>query len=89
MTLQPVHHWRASPQREHLISPPCALSGCSPRTDSGTKVAASSGIGQEAAGFARDFERTVEDEVAVWQDVCAHFYLCDMEYGSCSVSLAI
>ena len=57
--------------------------------DSGTKVAASSGVGQEAAGFAGDFERTVEDEVAVWQDVCAHLHLCDMEHGSCSVSLAI
>lgn len=57
--------------------------------DSDMKVAASSGVGQEAAGFARDFEHTVEDEAAVWQDVCAQLYLCDMEYRSCSVSLAI
>lgn len=33
--------------------------------DSGTTVVASSGVSQEAAGFAGDFERTVEDEVAV------------------------
>lgn len=48
--------------------------------DSDMKVAASSGVGREAAGFARDFEHTVEDEAAVWQDVCAQLYLCDMEY---------